>query len=69
VGRLAGALGACADAFTNHMPLAFRGPTPEGAKPVANIALGGAGLKPAAVDPRQSALIAEMYRDSKLGSR
>jgi uncharacterized protein (DUF1501 family) len=69
MGRLAAALGASRPiAFTNHMPLAFRGPTPEGAKPVANIALGGAGLKPAAVDPRQSALIAEMYRDTKLGS-
>ena len=69
MGRLAAALGASRPiAFTNHMPLAFRGPTPEGAKPVANIALGGAGLKPAAVDPRQSALIAEMYRDTQLGS-
>lgn len=69
MGRLAGVLGASRPiAFTNHMPIAFRGPTPEGAKPVANIALGGAGLRPAAVDPRQSALIAEMYRDSKLGS-
>jgi uncharacterized protein (DUF1501 family) len=69
MGRLAAVLGASHPiAFTNHMPLAFRGPTPEGAKPVANIALGGAGLKPAAVDPRQSALISEMYRDSKLGS-
>ena len=69
MGRLAGVLGASRPiAFTNHMPLAFRGPTPEGAKPVANIALGAAGLKPAAVDPRQSALIAEMYRDTKLGS-
>ena len=69
MGRLAAALGASrAIAFTNNMPLAFRGPTPEGAKPVANIALGGAGLRPAAVDSRQSALISEMYRDSKLGS-
>src|SRR6476646_4781530 len=66
---LAAALGASRPiAFTNHMPIAFRGPTPEGAKPIANVALGGAGLKPAAVDPRQSALISEMYRDSKLGS-
>ena len=69
MGRLAAVLGASRPiAFTNHMPLAFRGPTREGAKPVANIALGGAGLKPAAVDPRQSALIAEMYRDTQLGS-
>jgi len=69
MGRLAAALGASrAIAFTNNMPLAFRGPTPEGAKPVANIALGGAGLRPAAVDARQGALISEMYRDSKLGS-
>ena len=69
MGRLAAALGASRPiAFTNHMPIAFRGPTPEGAKPIANVALGGAGLKPAAVDPRQSALISEMYRDSKLGS-
>jgi uncharacterized protein (DUF1501 family) len=69
MGRLAAVLGASRPiAFTNHMPLAFRGPTPEGAKPVANVALGGAGLRPAAVDARQSALIAEMYRDNKLGS-
>jgi uncharacterized protein (DUF1501 family) len=69
MGRLAAVLGASRPiAFTNHMPLAFRGPTPEGAKPVANVALGGAGLRPAAVDARQSTLIAEMYRDTKLGS-
>jgi uncharacterized protein (DUF1501 family) len=69
LGRLAAVLGASHPiAFTNNVPIAFRGPMPEGAKPVANVALGGAGLRPAAVDSRQSALISEMYRDTKLGT-
>src|SRR6476659_9887716 len=39
MGRLAAALVASRPiAFTNHMPIAFRGPTPEGAKPIANVA-------------------------------
>jgi uncharacterized protein (DUF1501 family) len=67
--RLASVLGAARPiAFTNRMPLAFRGPTLEGARPVANVALGPAGVKPPAVDTRQSALISEMYRDSRLGA-
>ena len=68
LGRLAAVLGASHPiAFTNNVPIAFRGPMPEGAKPVANVALGRAGVKPA-VDSRQSALIAEMYRDTQLGT-
>ena len=68
LGRLAAVLGASHPiAFTNNVPIAFRGPMPEGAKPVANVALGRANVKPA-VDARQSALIAEMYRDTQLGT-
>ena len=68
MGRLASALGASRSiAFSNRVPLAFRG-TGANVKPVAAVALGPAGVKPGAVDARQSALIAEMYRDTQLGA-
>jgi uncharacterized protein (DUF1501 family) len=64
MGRLAAALEASRPiAFSNRTPLAFRGD-----KPVSNVALGPAAVKPPAVDARQSALIAEMYRDTQLGT-
>jgi len=64
MGRLASVLGASRPiAFSNRVPLAFRGE-----KAVANVALGPAGVKPSAVDARQGALIAEMYRDTQLGA-
>jgi uncharacterized protein (DUF1501 family) len=64
MGRLASALGASRPiAFSNRVPLAFRGD-----KVVANVAFGPAGVKPSAVEPRQSALIAQMYRDTQLGA-
>jgi uncharacterized protein (DUF1501 family) len=64
MGRLAAVLGASRPiAFSARTPLAFRGD-----KPVANVALGPAGVKPSAVDPRQGALISEMYRDTQLGT-
>lgn len=62
--RLASALGAGrAIAFTNQLPLAFRGDAKVG-----NVALGAVG-KPPAVDARQSALIAEMYRGRPLDAQ
>jgi uncharacterized protein (DUF1501 family) len=68
MGRLASVLEASRPiAFSRHTPLAFRAPE-AGAKPLANVALGPAGAKPPAVDARQSALIAEMYRDTQLGT-
>lgn len=59
--RLAGTLGARATpiAFTDQVPLSFRGP-----EPVPNIALGGVG-KP--MDDRQARLIAAMYAGDSLG--
>jgi len=58
--RLAQVLGARDSiAFTDQLPLSFRG-----AVPVPNLALGK--LKRAAVDPRQSQLIAGMYQGSTL---
>src|SRR5207253_2577063 len=61
--RLASALGATRSiAFSNRMPLAFRG-----AAPVANVAIAAPKPKPPAVDARQSALIAEMYSGTPLG--
>jgi uncharacterized protein (DUF1501 family) len=64
MGRLAALLGASRPiAFSGRTPLAFRGD-----KAVANVALGPAGIKPGAVDARQSSLIAEMYRDTQLGT-
>ena len=58
--RLAQVLGARdAIAFTDQLPLCLRGPVP-----VPNLALGK--LKPAAVDSRQSQLIAGMYQGSAL---
>jgi uncharacterized protein (DUF1501 family) len=68
MGRLASVLEASRPiAFSRHTPLAFRA-AEAGAKPLANVALGPAGAKPPAVDARQSALIAEMYRDTQLGT-
>jgi uncharacterized protein (DUF1501 family) len=61
--RLAAVLGAGrAVAFANRMPLALRGEAT-----AVNLPLGGA--KKPAVDARQSALIAEMYRDHPLGAQ
>jgi uncharacterized protein (DUF1501 family) len=61
--RLATALGAGrAIAFTNQLPLAFRGDAKVG-----NVALGA--IRKPGVDERQSALIAEMYRDRPLGEQ
>ena len=63
--RLASALGATRSiAFSNRMPLAFRG-----AAPVANVAIAAPKPKPPAVDARQSALIAEMYSGTPLGAQ
>jgi uncharacterized protein (DUF1501 family) len=60
--RLAGALGAGgAISFTNQLPVAFRGEAQ-----VANVALNAVGRS--AVDARQSALIAEMYKGTDLGT-
>jgi uncharacterized protein (DUF1501 family) len=60
--RLAGALGAGgAISFTNQLPVAFRGEAQ-----VANVALNAVGRT--AVDARQSALIAEMYKGTDLGT-
>ena len=49
-------------AFTEQLPLIFRG----GAEPVPNIAINGVG-KPA-IDDRQAALIASMYKDTPLAN-
>ncbi len=49
-------------AFTEQLPLIFRG----GAEPVPNIAINGVG-KPA-IDDRQAALIAAMYKDTPLAN-
>ena len=63
--RLALVLGASRSiAFSNRMPLAFRGEAP-----VANVAIAVANPKPPAVDARQSALIAEMYSGTPLGAQ
>ena len=60
--RLAAVLGARAVAFSQRLPLALRGEAS-----AVNLALGGA-RKPA-VDARQSALIAEMYRGNPMGAQ
>jgi uncharacterized protein (DUF1501 family) len=61
--RLAAALGAGrAIAFANQLPLAFRGDAKVG-----NVALGT--MRKPGVDERQSALIAEMYRERPLGEQ
>jgi uncharacterized protein (DUF1501 family) len=61
--RLAAELGArSAISFTNQLPVAFRGEAR-----VANVALNAVGRT--AVDARQSALIAEMYKGSSLGAQ
>jgi len=67
--RLAAVLGASGRkggsiAFSQRMPLAFRGPAP-----VASVAIGNPNPKPPAVDARQSALIAEMYAGTPLGEQ
>src|SRR6267142_6069435 len=54
--------------FSSQLPVAFRGPLPEDAKPVATIPIGSPRLKPPAVDVRQQALISEMYRDTPLAA-
>jgi len=60
--RLAAALGAGgAISFTNQLPVAFRGEAQ-----VANVALNAVGRS--AVDARQSALIAEMYKGTNLAT-
>jgi uncharacterized protein (DUF1501 family) len=67
--RLAAVLGASRPiAFSSHVPLAFRGPAGDNARPVATVPAGAARLKPPAVDERQRALISEMYRDTALGA-
>ena len=64
MGRLAAVLEASRPiAFSSRTPLAF-----SGQKPVFNVMLGPAGVRPSALEPRQSALIAEMYRDTQLGT-
>jgi len=61
--RLAAELGArSAISFTSQLPVAFRGEAR-----VANVALNAVGRT--AVDARQSALIAEMYKGSSLGAQ
>ena len=68
MGRLAAVLEASRPiAFSRHTPLAWRA-VGDNAKPVANVVLGPAVAKPPALDARQSALIAEMYRDTQLGT-
>jgi len=69
MGRLAAVLGASRPVvFSSQLPVAFRGPLPEDAKPVATIPIGSPRLKPPAVDARQQALISEMYRDTPLAA-
>jgi uncharacterized protein (DUF1501 family) len=60
--RLAAVLGARdAIAFTDQLPLVFRG-----SMPVPNLALGSVGRQ--GIDPRQSAIIAAMYQGTRFGN-
>jgi uncharacterized protein (DUF1501 family) len=60
--RLAAVLGARdAIAFTDQLPLVFRGSVP-----VPNLALGSVGRQ--GIDPRQSAIIAAMYQGTRFGN-
>ena len=68
--RLAAVLGASRSiAFSNQLPLSFRGPMAEQVRPVATVPIAAARMKPPAVDERQRELISQMYRDTQLAAQ